>query len=121
MNVTKVFVDQSNDDAIVATASLYLDDEFAVHDLRVMRDGRIFMPSRPKSKRCATCRKRCNATARYCEWCGDKAPMWNGSQPYVDVAHPLTPEVRSTIEEAVRKAHGDMLLLHVPERDIGRS
>lgn len=75
MNITKVVVRAVEMNKVCAVASITIDDEFVVHDLRVVDGDKglfVAMPSR-------------------------KLP--NGE--YRDVAHPINTQTRETLQEAV--------------------
>lgn len=88
---------------LVATATVYFDDCFAVHDIKVLRDptGVLYvkMPSRPMVIRCDACHGRAYITNRFCGRCGVKL---GPSEPkYFDIAHPINNEFRTQICEAI--------------------
>lgn len=84
MNITDVRIRKISDDGKMrAVASITLDDEFVVHDIKII-DGQnglfIAMPSKKMSD-------------------GD----------FRDVAHPIRSEVRTQIRDTIFKAYGKML------------
>ena len=81
MKITNVSIRrvEKEDSRMKAVASVLLDDEFAVHDIRIIEgDNGLFiaMPSRKTS---------------------------NGG--YRDIAHPINPETRALFEEAILEAY----------------
>lgn len=84
MNITDVRIRKISDDGKMrAVASITLDDEFVVHDIKII-DGQnglfIVMPSKKMSD-------------------GD----------FRDVAHPIRSEVRTQIRDTIFEAYGKML------------
>ena len=84
MNITDVRIRKISDDGKMrAVASITLDDEFVVHDIKII-DGQnglfIAMPSKKMS---------------------------DGA--FRDVAHPICPEVRNQIKEQIFQAYEKML------------
>ncbi len=84
MNITDVRIRKISDDGKMrAVASITLDDEFVVHDIKII-DGQnglfIAMPSKKMSD-------------------GD----------FRDVAHPIRSEVRTQIRDTIFEAYGKML------------
>ncbi len=75
MNITKVTIRQVDQDKLRALASIVIDDDFVVHNLRVIDSGKglfVAMPSR-------------------------KLP----SGEFRDIAHPLNTETRQKVQEIV--------------------
>ena len=83
MKITNVSIRKSDreDSRMKAIASVLLDDEFAVHDIRIIEGTKglfIAMPSRKTS-----------------------------SGGYRDIAHPINPEVRAMFEDAIIDAYNN--------------
>ena len=81
MKITNVSIRKSDreDSRMKAIASVLLDDEFAVHDIRIIEGTKglfIAMPSRKTA-----------------------------TGGYRDIAHPINPEVRAMFEEAILEAY----------------
>ncbi len=88
MNITKVVVRPVDMNKVCAVASITIDDQFVVHDLRVVDGDKglfVAMPSR-------------------------KLP--NGE--YRDVAHPINTETREVLQKAVL-AEFKQMMASVPE------
>lgn len=80
LQITEVRVRRiTGDNRVRALASITIDDAFAVHDLRVIDGEKGLFVSMPSRRRVS----------------GD----------YYDVAHPVTSEARSLIQEAVLQAY----------------
>lgn len=78
MKITGVKIRKFVDDPkLVAIASITIEESFAVHDIKVIRDNERFFLEMPKRA---------------------KKGVWPPTQ---DVAHPINQETRSLIEEAV--------------------
>ena len=81
MKITNVTIRRAEreDSRMKAVASVLLDDEFAVHDIRIIEGTKglfIAMPSRKTS-----------------------------TGGYRDIAHPINPETRALFEEAILEAY----------------
>ncbi len=79
MNVTKVSIRQVDMNKVKAIASITIDDDFVVHDLRIVEGERglfVAMPSR-------------------------KLPSGN----FRDVAHPINTETREMVQDVVLKEY----------------
>lgn len=71
------------DNVIKASASVFIADAVAIHELRVMDSSKglfVGMPTRSYEDR-------------------------NGSTKYVDIAHPITAEMREALNDSVLKAY----------------
>lgn len=83
MNITKVSIRQVDMNKVKAIASITIDDDFVVHDLRVVEGERglfVAMPSR-------------------------KLPSGN----FRDVAHPINSETREMVQNVVLEEYGRYL------------
>lgn len=81
MKITRVHVEKvkSSHPALKGIATIFLDDGFAVHDIRIIEGYRglfIAMPSRETA-----------------------------TGGYRDIAHPINPEVRAMFEQAILEAY----------------
>lgn len=96
IRITDVRVTPRNDERLKAFVTVTLNDEFVVRGLKIIEgsEGRLFvaMPSR-------------------------KRP--DGS--YQDIAHPITPECRNTLEEAVMAEYNRLLRSGAPEENPSRT
>jgi len=108
MRVTKVEVKLWKDPAVLGSASIWLDDAFAVHEIRIVRkSGKtvVAMPNRKAQIKCP-CGERNPFDLLYCGACGKPH---NGSKPegrlYTDVAHPTNAKLREEIENAILQAY----------------
>jgi len=117
LNITEVRVKlmQNRSDRLRAFASITIDDDFVVHDLRVI-EGRsgffVAMPSRKLSDSCGKCGSKNELRAKFCGNCGarlDEHRATRGSQArdkfHVDVAHPINTACREMLQEAVLRAY----------------
>lgn len=118
MNVTSidltVWEDRGQATKIKAFCSVVFDNEFVVHDIKIIDGNRglyVVMPSRRLTDACPTCSAKTPYNDRFCGACGAKLGDIQERQPerdvkgkrrlYVDVAHPLNSEARKRIEEVV--------------------
>jgi stage V sporulation protein G len=117
MEVTEVrirLVQGNNSEKLCAFATITLDNEFVVRDMKVI-DGSsglfIAMPSRKITERCRQCGCKNSIRASFCNECGGKIPEAKGdddqgrSKLHVDVAHPVTSGCREMIHKAVVSAY----------------
>ncbi len=117
MNITEVRVKlmQQRSDRLRAFASITIEDDFVVHDLRVI-EGRngffVAMPSRKLSDSCGKCGSKNELRAKFCGNCGarlDEDRATRGPQArdklHVDVAHPINTACREMLQEAVLRAY----------------
>ena len=93
MKITNVSIRKSDreDSRMKAIASVLLDDEFAVHDIRIIEGTKglfIAMPSRKTS-----------------------------SGGYRDIAHPINPDVRKMLEDAIIKEYNNTEVSTEPESE----
>jgi len=117
LNITEVRVKLMRDrsDRLRAFCSVTIDDDFVVHDLRVI-EGRkgyfVAMPSRKLTDNCPKCGSKNELRARYCNNCGtqlDETRATEGSNArdkfHVDVAHPINTPCREDLQETVLAAY----------------
>ena len=94
---------------VCAYCTVSFDNQLAVHDLRIIRNGsRLFvaMPNRKRTKPCPKCHSPNSVAARFCANCGGAQSRRaedssHAARPHVDIAHPLTAEFRTEIEQAI--------------------
>jgi len=115
MEITDVRVKLADEEKenLLAYCSVVFDDSFVVTDLKVVNGNNgvfVSMPSRKIMYKCPACRSKNHAKARYCNDCGLKLECkhnFNDSDRrfYVDTAHPINPECRQKIVQAVMEAY----------------
>lgn len=100
-----------------AFATVTFDGEFVVSDIKVI-DGPnglfIAMPSRKITDRCQRCGGKNHLRAKFCNDCGEKLPPDRAGKDaagraklHVDIAHPINPECRQKIQDAIVRAYGE--------------
>lgn len=116
MEITEVRVRlvERKQDRLRAFCTVTFDDEFVIRDVKVIQGDRglfVAMPSRKLTDRCPSCRTKNQLRARYCGECGhslreNRAQLDERGRPrlYVDIAHPINPEARERLEQAVLAA-----------------
>ena len=113
MEITEVRVKllEGRSDRLRAFCSMTIDDEFVVHDLRVI-DGRkgmfVAMPSRKLSDNCPNCGGKNHLRAAYCNDCGaklDESRAEDRDKYHVDVAHPIVTSCREKVQSTVLEAY----------------
>ena len=98
-------------DRLKAVCSITLDGEFVVRDLKVV-DGTnglfVAMPSRKLCVHCPQCKHKNHLRAQFCNDCGAKLPPHrvaadaNGRvRLHRDIAHPINPSFRETVQSRV--------------------
>lgn len=104
----KVTLIHNGEDRLKAFCSITLDNEFVVRDVKVISGPKglfVAMPSRRITTRCCDCNGRIDADAAYCSNCGQQQPRIEVTdepwRPFADVAHPINPQCRAQIAEAV--------------------
>jgi len=117
LNITEVRVKlmHHRSDRLRAFCSITIDDDFVVHDLRVIEGRKGFfvaMPSRKLSDNCGKCGAKNELRARYCGECGDRLDenraVTSGvphDKLHVDVAHPINTPCREMLQQAVLEAY----------------
>ncbi len=115
MNITEVRVKlmRQRSDRLRAFCSITIDDDFVVHDLRVIEGRKGFfvaMPSRKLSSGCPNCGSKNPLRAKYCGDCGKSLPSGrDGAKSrdklHVDVAHPINTECREMLQSIVLEAY----------------
>ncbi len=115
MNITEVRVKlmRNRSDRLRAFCSITIDDDFVVHDLRVIEGRKGFfvaMPSRKLADNCPRCGSKNELRSKFCSDCG--ARLAEGRQKnvkrdkvHVDVAHPINTECREMLQERVLAAY----------------
>lgn len=116
MDITDVKVKLVRDrgDRLQAFCLVTFDEEFVVRDVKVIKGNSgyfVAMPSRKTSDHCEKCGCKNHLRAKFCNDCGevlkaDRATKQPGTPPkyHADVAHPVTSECRSRIQDAVLQA-----------------
>jgi stage V sporulation protein G len=97
-----------------AFCCLTFGDSFVVRDVKLIEgDEGLFlaMPARRLCDHCPRCHDKNHLRARYCNHCGLRLNEHRHGGPkqriklHADVAHPISPELRSTLEATVLHAY----------------
>ncbi len=110
------------DSLVAAWCSVSFDHQLAVHDLRVIRqEERLFvaMPKRRATGRCEKCSAKNVVTAAWCQNCGNRLPALTRSRElrvagHCDIAHPLTNDFRTLLEQQVVERYREEASRKVP-------
>ncbi len=113
MNITEVRIKlmRNRSDRLRAFCSITVDDDFVVHDLRVIEGRKGFfvaMPSRKLTDNCPQCGSKNELRARYCSNCGQELDEERAAERdkfHVDVAHPINTPCREMLQETVLAAY----------------
>lgn len=118
MNITEVriFIKETGDKKLRAFATITLDDQFVVRDIKIIDGAKglfVAMPSRKAKVRCSHCGHSNFVGGRFCAWCAKNiegikiVPETSGLQnnEHRDVAHPITAECREYIQKKVLEAY----------------
>ena len=110
----KIALNEGNSGKLRAFATMTLDDAFVVRDIKII-DGKkglfVAMPCSQSTERCPSCGKRNSLHSKYCSNCGKHLPNAVNMSPdarkeeYRDIAHPICPECRDYIEQAIISAY----------------
>ena len=101
---------------LLAYCTVTFDHCFVVRDVKVIEgnDGPfIAMPSRRPMERCMLCRTRNPSKAKFCSECGKPVEGSTGEGTdgrlprHVDIAHPITREMRQELHNAVMGTYED--------------
>lgn len=106
---------QDANERLKAVCSLTFDDIFVVRDVKIVEGTHglfVAMPSRKLSVGCPKCRGQNHLRARFCNECGVKLPTTRipsdgkgREKAHRDIAHPITPSFRETVQERVLEAY----------------
>jgi len=102
----------NDNEKLQAFCSITFDNAFVIRDLKIIEGTRgwfVAMPSRKLMDRCTKCFCKNQLRARFCNQCGCKLAEFrgmgrdtNGKQKmHADIAHPINPECRENIQQAV--------------------
>ena len=104
-----------SEDRLRAYCAVVFDNSFVVHNVRVIEkpDGiLIAMPSRKLTSKCPVCSFKNPIDSSFCGNCGTRLRdaaairrLQKETKIHFDVAHPINPNCRKMIEEAVVKAY----------------
>lgn len=104
---------KTNNEKLLGYASITLDNQFAVRDIRLINGNNgifIAMPSRKMMARCPKCKQKNPVSAKFCNECGGKldmqfSPALNNQNFHTDIAHPINAEAREMIHSEIFKAY----------------
>ena len=105
-------------DRLRAFCSITIDEEFVVHDLRVIEGSKapfVAMPSRKLSDNCPRCGGKNHLRDKFWSECGAKldegrsAGARGRDKLHVDVAHPIDPGCRALVQSTVLSAYEEEL------------
>jgi stage V sporulation protein G len=129
LNITEVRVKlmRNRSDRLRAFCSITIDDDFVVHDLRVIEGRKGFfvaMPSRKLADNCPRCGSKNELRSKFCSDCG--ARLEEGRQRavkrdkvHVDVAHPINTACREMLQEMVLAAYQEEAAKGAEAADAG--
>jgi stage V sporulation protein G len=110
-------VDPKPESRLLAYVLFVIDHQFVVHGAKIINGNKgifVAMPSREIKFRCDNCGVRNARISRYCNGCGCQFPIdpdFGRRDRYVDIVHPVHPDCRTMIQEAVKKAYFEELEL----------
>ena len=107
----KIKLMPKQNDHLKAFCTVELDDELAIHKIKIIeRSGDFFvaMPSDKLSDRCGKCGGKNHVQAKFCNDCGGrlaenrvKLDAKGKTMLYVDIAHPINPRFRQKLHDTV--------------------
>ena len=103
---------QDSGDRLKAVCTVTFDGSFVVRDVKVVAGSNglfVAMPSRKLMVSCPTCRFKNHLRAKHCNECGGRLSPQDSANVdpdgrnklHRDIAHPITPEFRSILQDAV--------------------
>lgn len=104
MRVTSVRLGLLGAPPLLASASVVFDDDFIVHNVKLVNvAGKILlaMPNRKATRICRGCGGKNDWDAMFCNGCGAGLPPAEPAKRNFDVAHPISKRMRQEIEDAV--------------------
>lgn len=107
----KVYPKLRGNKKLKAYATVTFDNAFVVRNVKVIEGGKglfVAMPSRKVQRPCPRCRKSNSIASRFCNFCGIPLELprnFNPQQETRDVAHPITQEFRTYLEQKVLEAY----------------
>lgn len=113
MKITEVRIKlvPNRGDKLQAFASITIDNEFVIRDIKVIRGPTgyfVAMPSRKLTLRCPTCGCKNHLRSTYCNQCGNRLKRRRipvdergRAKLHADIAHPINQSCRTKIQEAV--------------------
>ena len=119
MHITEVRVKvvQSKNEKLRGFASITIDNEFVVRDLKIISGNKgifVAMPSRKITDRCQKCYAKNALRASFCSNCGAKLPQNRGMKDgqgraklHADIAHPINSTCRDTIQQTVLDTYNE--------------
>jgi stage V sporulation protein G len=117
MEVTEVKVKlvDIKTERLKAFCTITLDREFVVRDIKVIEGASgpfVAMPSRKLADKCPRCSAKNHLRAKFCNDCGARLPENRIPKDdagrvklHADVAHPINPQCRQRIQQAVIRAY----------------
>jgi len=113
----KIALNDGTGSKLRAFATITLDDVFVIRDIKII-DGKkglfVAMPCMQISEKCPGCGRRNVVHSRYCSNCGKALPdsehmPETRKEEYKDIAHPICPECRRYMENAIVSAYKERL------------
>ena len=116
MKITEVRIKLAEGETkLLAYCTICLENTFVINDVKIIQGTSgpfVAMPSRQMTDRCQDCQRKNHLRARYCNYCGielaeNRAAIGldGKAKLFFDVAHPVTQEMRDTIEREVLGAY----------------
>ncbi len=107
-------------DRLKAFASVTLDRDFVVRDIKVI-DGAegifVAMPSRKLADRCSKCKSKNHLRAKFCNECGQSLAenrivrdKRGRTKLHADIAHPINSECRQRLQERIVEAYAQEVI-----------
>jgi stage V sporulation protein G len=119
MKITEVriFSSESRDGKLKAFATMTFDDWFVVRNVKIIQGTNglfVAMPSRKVMDTCPKCGFKNARGSKYCNQCGKEQARKDFAQEddtgekqagHMDIAHPVTPECRTYIQQQILDAY----------------
>ncbi len=98
------------DKRVLAYVTVTIDNDLAIHDIRLIQgEDRPFvsMPSRKPTIHCGQCGKKHATEDHYCPACGYELPEPPAELRRCDIVHPINAKTRQLLEASIIRAYND--------------
>lgn len=105
MLITDIRVKLVPDGMVLAYVTITFDDQFVVHDIRIIKKDDSYFVAMPEKERrypCPSCKKRNLHQQKFCGFCATPLPDPDPTiMRFLDIAHPIDNNYRKQISEKI--------------------